>query len=231
LLLLLIVVAGFAGWSSRDRISEIFAGGQKETAVAQTFKAKIAVPKPKEKEAPLFLNGKKSLAGLFDLFSTWAEEHNQDVPREAALSLVSFRVDSEYYVMFRKPFRITLFTPEEEAQFLLIREVNQDGAVAVDDAGKNRTVTRDFILRHWDRDVTCIYPIERGRMTLTKGMKSPEVGMVQRILAEKGYLLEETGTYDERTSEAVRKFQRDFNLVVDGIVGAQTMSLLYQMMG
>ena len=231
LLVLLIVVAGFAGWSSRDRISEIFIGEQRKAKVAQDFKAKIPVPKPEKKEAPFFLDSKKSLVGLFDLFSTWAEEHDQDVHREAPLSLVSFRVDSEYYVVFRKPFRIALFTPEEETpQFLLIREVNQDGAVAVDEAGKNRMVTRDFIQKHWAREVSCIYPIEGRPVNLRKGMKSPEVQMVQRILVERGYLIEETGTYDERTSQAVRKLQGDFNMEADGIVGPQTMSLLYQMM-
>jgi type II secretory pathway predicted ATPase ExeA len=233
LLFLLIVVAAFAGWSSRDRISEIFAGEQKEAPVGETFKAKIPpLQKPEKKEVPLFLDGKKSLAGLFDLFSAWAEESKQDISTEAALSLVSFRVDSEYYVVFRKPFRITLFAPAEGAsQFLLIREVNQDGAVAVDEAGENRTLTRDFILRHWSGDVSCIYPIEGRRVTLTKGTKRPEIEMVQRVLVERGYLVEETGKYDQKTFEAVCKFQKDFNLVADGIVGRQTMSLLYQMMG
>ena len=55
--------------------------------------------------------------------------------------------------------------------------------------------------------------------------------MVQRVLVERGYLVEETGKYDQKTFEAVCKFQKDFNLVADGIVGRQTMSLLYQMMG
>jgi general secretion pathway protein A len=232
LLVLLIVVAGFAGWSSRDRISEIFTGGKKEAHVTQTFKAKMPPPKPIKKEASLFLDGNKSVAGLFNLFSTWAEEHNEVIQREAPLSLVSFRVDSEYYVVFRKPFRITVFMPEETApQFLLIQEVNQDGAVAVDEAGESRQVSREFILRHWNRDVSCIYPIEGGRVTLTKGMTTPEVQTVQEVLTERGYLIEASGVYDERTSQAVRQFQRDFNLEADGIVGPQTMSLMYQMMG
>jgi general secretion pathway protein A len=232
LLVLLIVVAGFAGWSSRDRITEIFAGEQKEAAVAQTFKAKIPDPKPEKKEAPLILDDKESLAGLFKLFSTWAEENGRAISREAALSLVSFQVDSEYYVVFRKPFRITLFTPAEEvSQFLLIREVTQDGAVAVDEAGEMRTVSRDFILRHWSGEVSCIYPMEGKRLTLTQGMKRPEVEMVQRVLTERGYLVEATGRYDQKTVEGVRKFQQDFNLVADGIVGRQTLSLLYQMLG
>jgi murein L,D-transpeptidase YcbB/YkuD len=141
-------------------------------------------------------------------------------------------VDSEYYVVFRKPFRITLFTPAGDvSQFLLIREVTRDGAVAVDEAGEMRTVSRDFILRHWSGEVSCIYPMVGKRLTLTQGMKRPEVDMVQSVLTERGYLVEATGLYDQKTVEAVRKFQQDFNLVADGIVGRQTLSLLYQMMG
>jgi hypothetical protein len=41
-----------------------------------------------------------------------------------------------------------------------------------------------------------------------------------------GYLLETTGTYDADTEAAVRLFQRDFRLAVDGRAGPQTLSLL-----
>ena len=41
-----------------------------------------------------------------------------------------------------------------------------------------------------------------------------------------GYLLETTGTYDADTEAAVRDFQRDFRLAVDGRAGPQTLSLL-----
>lgn len=49
---------------------------------------------------------------------------------------------------------------------------------------------------------------------------------VQEILKELGYLTELTGRYDEATEEAVRRFQRDHGLDVDGIVGPATWLVL-----
>jgi type II secretory pathway predicted ATPase ExeA len=235
LLLLLILVAGFAGWSSRERISEFFGVEQREAYVAQTFKARMPLPEPPKqevpKEAPLFLDGSQSLAGLFDLFSKGAEKNEPGIPEDVTLSVVSFRVDPEYHVVFRKPFRIALVGLEQEGpQYLLLREVTRDGAIAVDGDGKDRYVSRELILKHWGWDVSCIYPIESRRLYLRKGKQSPEVQMVQRVLVQRGYLTEETGTYDDNTFQAVRRFQMDFDLKADGIVGHQTMSLLYQMM-
>lgn len=234
LLLLLILVAAFAGWSSRERISEFFGVQEREVYVPQTFKAKMPLPEPTKqetpKEAPLFLDASQSLAGLFDLFTKRAEE-NQGIAQDATLSLVSFRVDPEYHVVFRKPFRIALVGLEQEGpQYLLVREVTRDGAIAVDGDGKERYVSREVILKHWGWEVSCIYPIESRRLYLRKGKQSPEVQMVQRVLVQRGYLTEETGIYDNNTFQAVRQFQSDFDLKADGIVGHQTMSLLYQMM-
>lgn len=55
----------------------------------------------------------------------------------------------------------------------------------------------------------------------------PDVFNVKTILSELGYYQGEIdGVYDEATAEAVRNFQRDFNLVADGIVGVDTYNAL-----
>ncbi len=60
-----------------------------------------------------------------------------------------------------------------------------------------------------------------------RGMSSPEVIKVQMILNKIGYLLEPTGFYGKSTFHEVMRFQKDFGLAADGIVGPQTMALLY----
>lgn len=62
-----------------------------------------------------------------------------------------------------------------------------------------------------------------GRI-LTVGVEpGPDVFAVKTTLTELGYYEGEIdGIYDEATAEAVRNFQRDFNLVADGIVGVDT---------
>ncbi|MBC7338638.1 MAG: peptidoglycan-binding protein [Firmicutes bacterium] len=57
-------------------------------------------------------------------------------------------------------------------------------------------------------------------------LAGPDVQEVQEILKELGYLTELTGRYDEATEEAVRRFQRDHGLDVDGIVGPATWLVL-----
>lgn len=60
--------------------------------------------------------------------------------------------------------------------------------------------------------------------TLQKGQSGTMVYIVQKILNHIGYSVEENGLFSEKMESIVKTFQttRD-NLVVDGIVGYQTM--------
>jgi general secretion pathway protein A len=224
LLLLLIMVAGFAGWSFREDITRIFSGG-KRTAIVQ----KKDIP-PKKRVSPLFLNEEKSLSDLFALFNkaTGDRNHKADTVN---LSLVSFTMKPEYYIMFKKPFRIHLSDSLSAAfpRFLLVKEVTKQGAVAIDARGKARQITRSFILKHWDQKISFVYPPEYKNVNLMKGMEGPDVLKVQRMLNEIGYSIQPSGIYDESMLHEVIRFQKDFNLLADGIVGPRTKALLYQM--
>jgi peptidoglycan hydrolase-like protein with peptidoglycan-binding domain len=60
--------------------------------------------------------------------------------------------------------------------------------------------------------------------TLNRGSSGPIVEGLQRDLSAKGYLDAGAvnGTFDEQTENAVKKFQSDNGLTVDGIVGPET---------
>ena len=63
--------------------------------------------------------------------------------------------------------------------------------------------------------------------TLREGAKGEAVRVLQTKLIELEYLNgKPSGVYDKATVEAVRKFQRDRNIDVDGICGPQTQSEL-----
>ena len=64
---------------------------------------------------------------------------------------------------------------------------------------------------------------------MIKGMLVPDVLKIQRILNNIGYMVNPTGVYDESTFNGVMKFQEDFGLMADGIVGLRTRALFYQM--
>lgn len=58
--------------------------------------------------------------------------------------------------------------------------------------------------------------------TLKKGDKCDEVARLQSLLNKNGYSLVEDGDFGSKTEEAVKAFQKQHNLEVDGIVGNKT---------
>jgi peptidoglycan hydrolase-like protein with peptidoglycan-binding domain len=61
--------------------------------------------------------------------------------------------------------------------------------------------------------------------TLSRGINNPQVEHLQRELTARGYQLGPNGIdgkFDEYTENAVKAFQKDNNLTVDGIVGPET---------
>ena len=57
---------------------------------------------------------------------------------------------------------------------------------------------------------------------LKEGSKGAQVKSLQQLLTAKGYALLADGEFGKKTAEAVRKYQSDRKLFVDGIVGAKT---------
>jgi hypothetical protein len=236
LLLLLILLAGFAGWILREPISGIFSGKQVSPPVkiVKPIEAPPKAPEPKKEPATLFLEEKESLTGLFSLFSKGPWRKNQGL-NEVRLRLISLNVYPADTFMFKKPFRVRLFdpnpVPEAGPHYLLIREITEEGAIAIDAEGEERPVTRDFMLNHWSREVSFFYAYEVKHLHLSKGMVVPGVLDLQRRLREVGYGVQSTGVYDEATFQGVTDFQRDLRLKADGIAGPQTRALLFQMTG
>ncbi|WP_414624939.1 peptidoglycan-binding domain-containing protein [Calothrix sp. CCY 0018] len=58
--------------------------------------------------------------------------------------------------------------------------------------------------------------------TLSRGMNGSEVERLQKDLSARGYEVSVNGNFDEYTENAVKAFQKDNNITVDGIVGAET---------
>jgi peptidoglycan hydrolase-like protein with peptidoglycan-binding domain len=54
------------------------------------------------------------------------------------------------------------------------------------------------------------------------GSTGADVERLQRDLSRLGYQVGVNGEFDQATENAVKKFQQDHNLTVDGIVGPQT---------
>ncbi len=177
----------------------------------------------------LFFTKKESISGLFDLTEGSMPpvgEHGS-----AHMGLVSIPLAAEYFMMLKKPFRIQAVGSENDAmpRYLLIHHVTPEGAVALDVDGNQRELTRDFILKHWGGRVMWVYPYGDNSLYLKQGMRSSHVLALQGVLQDLGYLVMPSGVFDKQTYGEVKKFQEDFGLKADGVVGSRTMALLYQM--
>lgn len=244
MLFILIIVAGFGGWSIKNDIFIFARDRLLKTAV--TVPEKVAEPLPveefeeimpqphieKEPVVPLLHNEQGSLSNLFIVFDHSIEKNSDDAD-EPYLSLVTLDMEAEYYVMLKKPFRVLISDPEdpdpESPKYLLVRKITEDGAIGIDTEGNDYPVSREYILKHWGKTVSWVYPAKSKEINLLRGMKSPDVLEMQKTLYTLGFLLEITGVYNDQTFEATMKFQEEFGLLADGIAGPRTLSLLYQM--
>ncbi len=68
---------------------------------------------------------------------------------------------------------------------------------------------------------------EHKYKTLKPGDSGDEVAKLQKALKAEGYDVKVTGYYNEKTEKAVRKFQKDNGLKVDGVAGQQTLAALF----
>jgi N-acetyl-anhydromuramyl-L-alanine amidase AmpD len=67
---------------------------------------------------------------------------------------------------------------------------------------------------------------------LKQGMQGARILALQHVLKELGYFPDApSGRFDPQTLQAVRGFQRDHQLVVDGHVGRQTLMVLWHFGG
>ena len=194
---------------------------------------------PEIQEASLFLDEQASLGGLFRLFNEKAHR-NTHAANAFHLGLYLFYADPEQYIIFKKPFRVRLPDPDHHTdhiksgsllspRYLLIREVTAEGAIAIDTEGKEQVITRDFILTHWGQEVSWVCPYANEGVNFVKGMSGPAINKLQETLDEIGYRVPSTGLYGKSTFYQVMRFQGDFGLIADGIVGTRTKGLLYQM--
>lgn len=70
----------------------------------------------------------------------------------------------------------------------------------------------------------------RAMLTIKTGAKGPEVKDLQTALNRAGANLSVDGAYGPKTEQAVRNFQEDRGLTVDGICGSATWKALERFM-
>lgn len=238
LVFLLVLVAGYGGWILKDRLPWPWVTKENQ-APLQVSEAPIAEPeveagephREKGEDPEILLDDSLSLAFLFSLFQDNVEGQGREM-ENAQPALVAFDMAPEYHVLMKRPFRVKGPPVSSGARlpgYLLVKEVNGEGAIVIDGQGNERPLERAILMENWGGKVSFVYPSPPGSPFLSKGSEDPRVLQVQKVLKRMGYMVGTTGHYDERTRRAVTQFQREFGLDADGIVGPHTSALLYQM--
>ncbi|MCG4572779.1 N-acetylmuramoyl-L-alanine amidase [Clostridium cochlearium] len=95
--------------------------------------------------------------------------------------------------------------------------------------GKNYPL--DEIRRKFMKDINCPYKNYPGYLIkINPNLSDNNVKIIQENLMEKGYMVgsyEADGYFGTATFNAIKKFQRDNGLMVDGIVGKETWDRLF----
>ena len=120
-----------------------------------------------------------------------------------------------------------------EPTLLIVRGASADGVELTDASGVIRRLGDAEFVKSWSGQAYLFH--RRGldlRQILSRGKQNPEVRMLQRRLSELGYLeTEPSGLFDDETTEAVRRLQKEHAIQVDGAAGPATKIVLYHLVG
>jgi hypothetical protein len=116
--------------------------------------------------------------------------------------------------------------------WVLVRVLQDQVLIYREPAGLTAVSLRD-LHRVWHGKLYLTLEEEKYRGGILKqGMQGARIQAVQHVLRDLGYFSDvPSGRFDPRTLHAVKGFQRDHQLVVDGHVGRQTLMILWHFGG
>ena len=155
------------------------------------------------------------------------------------LEYLPVRSDIDLLTLLDLPVMIGLaIPPSQQTRFALIRQMTDTHCrIRLE---RDYVVPLETITHRWLREAHVFWKnYEEIRTTLAMGSSGPAVGKLQTLLANvpmpshMGTLLvhqagEPTSFFGPQTQDAVARFQKMQRLVTDGIVGPQTLILLYR---
>lgn len=128
------------------------------------------------------------------------------------------------------PCMLEMFIPQElRPRYAVLTDLGADTAVILYEDGQSLKVPLQLLDEFWLRRAFVFWrDFEELGEILRAGDYGNRVVWLQSGLRTLGlYPGEATGIYDDATEEAVRKFQQENNLLLDGVVGPRTRLVLY----
>ena len=163
--------------------------------------------------------------GNIDLTTIAATRGLEYLPVQNDLQLLA-RLDLPVMVGLAVP-------PSEQTRFILVRQMTDTHCLV--QLEQDYTVPLEAITHHWFREAYVFWKnYEEIGITLREGSRGTSVAKLQALLsdvegpAQLATLLgKPTGFFGTQTQEAVARFQTMQHLVSDGIVGPQTLIVIY----
>jgi general secretion pathway protein A len=150
------------------------------------------------------------------------------------LEMLPVRIDLNRLKQFRVACVLEIYPSNtSEATFLIVHAVSPEGIELIDASGEIRRLEDAELAQSWYGQAYLFH--RRGlelKQVLSRGKQNPDVLTLQQRLKELGYMqADPSGLFDDDTTEAVRRLQKDHAIQVDGSAGPATKIVLYHLAG
>lgn len=155
-------------------------------------------------------------------------EETLDLSRAQNFAVALLQGEMEGLLHFRLPLLLEI-ADGTEIRYLLLLGAEEGGVRVALTGGKIVTMPPEHLAPYWTKRAYLLWknplklPVRQGPLQGTR-----EVVALQTLLNAAGKGVARSGRYDEATSAAVRAFQADQALHVDGVAGLQTLIALYR---
>ncbi len=150
------------------------------------------------------------------------------------LEMLPVRIDLNRLKQFRVACLLETYPSDaSEPTFLIVHAVSPGGVEFTDASGEIRRLEDVELSQSWYGQAYLFHRRELElKQILSRGKQNPDVRILQQWLRELGYMqTEPSGLFDDDTTEAVRRLQKDHALQVDGSAGPATKIVLYHLAG
>jgi general secretion pathway protein A len=148
----------------------------------------------------------------------------------APLSVLATRANAQMLESFDLPAVLELEPRAGERRFVALLGLTEEGVAVVGMGGDEVQLDRAALERIWTGRTFYLWTNFESLPVLKPGMKGGAVRWLQARLAELGYLQagDPTESFDERTTDAVRAFQKTNGIAQSGEVSPETLIAIYQ---
>ena len=162
------------------------------------------------------------------LTATASLEESFNLSREQNFEVARLQGDLDGLLRLRLPLLLE-FVDQSQVRYLLLLGEEEGGVRVALANGQMLTVSPSQLAPYWKNRAYLLWknpldiPINKGPLQTFR-----EIVALQTLLNDAGKDLPRSGRYDAATSTAIRTFQEEQSLPVDGISGLQTLIALYR---